>query len=156
MAIERVLARAIIAPNETSVKPGCRMISVPKKPTIIPAIRRARMTSPRNRTAPMVTNNGPVKLSAVTWARGIKVNAVKPANMPPTLISALKKNKFGLFMRRLDQPVCMINGISNMTASAFLKKTTSTTGRLLVDRRMKTLMQANINKATIIRIVARI
>ena len=156
IAIDKVLASAISAPTEISVKPGCSMINVPKNPTAMAAIRRARMISPRNSTAPMVTNKGPVKLSAVICASGINVRAVKPQNIPPKLITARRKNNFGFCMRMLDQPTRMISGINRTTASALRKNTTSMTGKSAADSRMKIPMQVNMNSATIIKIVARI
>ena len=66
------------------------MISVPRNPIQMAAIRRALMTSPRNSTAPIVTNNGVVKLSDHLRQRD-HIEAVNPQNMPTELTAARRK-----------------------------------------------------------------
>ena len=49
---------ASIIPNERVLNPGCTMMSIPIIPTIIAAILRALMTSPKKIVAPIVINRG--------------------------------------------------------------------------------------------------
>ena len=156
IAMVRALTNAKSAPVVTSTTPGCKMISVPKNPIQMAAIRRARITSPRNATAPIVTNNGVVKLSAVICASGINVSAVKPQNMPTALMAARRKNNFGRCMRSVPKPTRATKGSKISTARKFRKNTTSITCRCAADSRMHMPMTVNMNSATIIRHEARV
>ena len=71
------------APTCIASIPGRRMITVPRKPAITAAIRRARNFSPRNSTAPMVVNSGAVNPIAVTSAIGMRAIAKNHRMTPP-------------------------------------------------------------------------
>ena len=56
----------------------------PMKPATSAVIRRPRMRSPRNSTAPSVAKRGAVKLIAETLAKGVMPSAMKNISMPAT------------------------------------------------------------------------
>ena len=113
MAIVSALIKASIDPVEISLTPGCKIKSIPKKPSVNAIIRRIRIVSPSTRAAAKVAKSGAVKLSAVASARGIIVIAVKPAAIPETLINALTPYNFFLVLRKMVKPFFAINGIKN-------------------------------------------
>ena len=67
--------------------PGRRMIRVPTKPQTVAAQRRSRNRSPSTITLISPAKIGAVKASAVTRAIGVRLKAVKNANMAITLSS---------------------------------------------------------------------
>ena len=137
MAIVSALIKASIDPVEISLTPGCKIKSIPKKPSVNAIIRRIRIVSPSTRAAAKVAKSGAVKLSAVASARGIIVIAVKPAAIPETLINALTPYNFFLLLRKMVKPFFAMNGIKNTSANAFRKKTISNVCSVSEDSRIK-------------------
>ena len=62
--------------------PGLTIISTPMNPAATADQRRMRTISPRNSTAPIVTNSGEEYESAIACASGRCTIAQKPAIMP--------------------------------------------------------------------------
>ena len=83
------------------------------------------MTSPKIKIAKIVTNIGVVKLIAVAWARGIKVKAENPANIPILTNIARQTKSPGLHILKEANPELYSKGIKIMQARRFLKKITS-------------------------------
>ena len=83
------------------------------------------ITSPKIKIAKIVTNIGVVKLIAVAWARGIKVNAENPANIPILTNIARQTNSPGLCILKEAKPELYIKGNNIIQAKRFLKKITS-------------------------------
>ena len=137
-----------MVPSEISLNPGRKMINAPIRPTITAMIRLNRIVSPRNSTAPTVTKIGPVKLSAVISAIGIRVSAVKPHIMPIKLMKARPKNSLGLFMRMLSLPLRISTGAMISSARKFRKKITSRTCTCAEASRMQMPISINMNMAS--------
>ena len=67
--------KAKIIPNEIIPTPGWTIMSIPINPTKIAAILLNFITSPKIKSAKIVTKIGVVKLIAVALAKGIKIKA---------------------------------------------------------------------------------
>ena len=116
---------AKITPRDIPPEPGCTIIIIPIKPTRIATTRRTFITSPNKKTAKIVINIGVVKLIAVARARGIKVIAKNPANIPILTNTARQTNNPGLFILKVANPELHMTGIIIRQARRFLKKITS-------------------------------
>ena len=116
-------------------------MSIPIKPTRIAAILRSFITSLNIKIARIVTNIGVVKLMAVAWARGIKVKAENPANIPILTNTARQTNSPGLCILKEADPEPYIKGIIIRQARRFLKKITSNICIFSEDFRIKTPMK---------------
>ena len=82
MPLIAAASTATSAPLATASAPGLTMISTPMKPAAAADHLRMRTISPRNSTAPIVTNSGEEYESAIAWASGRCTIAQKPAIMP--------------------------------------------------------------------------
>ena len=145
---------ASIIPNEKLIKPGWTIMSIPIMPTMIAAILRALIISPKNIAAPIVINNGWEKLIAVACARGMRVKQVNPAIIPMAPTKPLIKNKLVLFILIAAKPVDFNNGSITIKARRFRKKTTSRTCMFSDAFLMKITMIENKTIDNIFRIIA--
>src|SRR3954471_24257376 len=84
-------ARMAACAQLRAAKPGRRMIIAPRKPTIVAVQRRARTTSPRNSTAAIVANSGPVNDSAVDSLSGRYAMPVNQHNIEAKLTTDRQK-----------------------------------------------------------------
>jgi hypothetical protein len=128
---------------------------MPKKPIPIAIILRTFTTSPKKNIAPIVKKIGVLKLIAVTWAKGIKVNAENPAIIPMLPKNALIKNSLGLFILSTLKPFDLRIGTIIMAAKKLRKKTTSKIGIFSADLRMHIAIPVNITVETNSRKIAR-
>ena len=69
-------------PGSTAVTPGRTMTSTPTRPSMIAAILRALMRSPRKSTASSAPQIGVVNSIEISCASGIMVSACSQANCP--------------------------------------------------------------------------
>ena len=75
-----------MGPKPMLLKPGRRIIKVPKNPINIALHRRIPTFSPKKNIAKMVAKMGAVKLKAVSSAKGVSVTPVKKASIETPLI----------------------------------------------------------------------
>jgi hypothetical protein len=101
------------------------MTSIPIMPTIMAAILRALIISPKKIVAPIVINNGCEKLIAVACARGMRVKQVKPAIIPIAPKKPLIKNNLVFFIFIAAMPIDFKIGSITIKAKRFRKKTIS-------------------------------
>ena len=106
---------------------GLTMTSTPTNPAATADQRRMRTISPRNSTAPIVTNNGDEYESAIACASGRCTIAQKPAIMPSMPITQRATVEAEFVGDEHVEPRTQISGSAN-TAPNRLRKNAISNG----------------------------